>query len=93
MCCEFFGEVAHVAICGADDGKQEYKQTCICGKNCTVLGLTDVAELGAWVQDEVFHVVRVIIRSPGGRPHPQNGPKKTDYNGPPSQSTILHESC
>ena len=56
-CCEFFGEVAHVAICGADDGKQEYKQTCICGKSCTVLGLTDVAELGAWVQDEVFHVV------------------------------------
>ena len=38
----------------------------ICGKNCTVLGLTDVAEVGVSVQDEVCHVVRVI-RSPGGQ--------------------------
>ena len=32
----------------------------ICGKNCTVLGLIDVAEVGVWVdrmQDDVFHVV------------------------------------
>ena len=28
-CCIFFCEVAHVTICGADDGEQEYKQTFI----------------------------------------------------------------
>ena len=51
----------------------------ICGKNCTVLGLTDVAEVGVSVQDEVCHVVR-LIRSPGSPQHHQNGPKKTYYN-------------